>query len=285
MVFESLVGKKFGKLTVIELAPKTKNRSTLWRCICECGNEKIARNKNLIEGITTDCGCVSGKGYKQGQKIARLTLLKEIPACRGRSWECLCDCGNKLTVKESLIRNGSVKSCGCLATEYKSIGNVLHNLCNTRINKIYQGMKNRCYLKKHRSYKNYGGRGITVCDEWLGKDGIVNFYKWAISSGYKEEKLPNGRNKWTLDRIDNNGNYEPNNCRWATALQQQNNTRHNRILEYKGEKLTLSEISRKYNIDVSTLHHRLKKYNLDVEKSIEEPIHTEMQRGNKKSGV
>ena len=276
MVFENLVGKKFGKLTVIELAPKTKNRSTLWRCICECGNEKIARNKNLIEGITTDCGCVSGKGYKQGQKIARLTLLKEIPACRGRSWECLCDCGNKLTVNESLIRNGSVKSCGCLAKEYKSVGNVIHNLCNTRINKIYQGMKNRCSLKSSISYKNYGARGIKVCDEWLGENGIINFYNWAIANGYNDNL--------TIDRIDNNGDYEPSNCRWTTRLEQQNNTRINRWFEYKGERLTLSQITRKYNINISTFCHRLRRYNGDIDKCIIEPIRKEMSRVKKKSG-
>lgn len=276
MIFENLVGKKFGKLAVIELAPKNKNRSILWRCLCDCGNEKIVRNKNLIEGISTDCGCISKQGYKQGQKIARLTLIKEIPARRGRSWECVCDCGNKLNVKESHIRNGSIKSCGCLAKEYKAIGNVVHNLCDTRINKIYQAMKNRCFLKTSKNYKNYGGRGIKMCNEWLGKDGLINFYNWAISNGYKDNL--------SIDRIDNNGDYRPENCRWATALEQQNNTRYNRILEYKGEKLTLSQASRKYNIDVSTLHHRLKRFNWDATKSIEEPIHTEMQRANKKSG-
>ena len=248
----------------------------MWRCICECGNEKIARNKNLIEGITTDCGCVSGKGYKQGQKIARLTLLKEIPACRGRSWECLCDCGNKLTVNESLIRNGSVKSCGCLAKEYKSVGNVIHNLCNTRINKIYQGMKNRCSLKSSISYKNYGARGIKVCDEWLGENGIINFYNWAIANGYNDNL--------TIDRIDNNGDYEPSNCRWTTRLEQQNNTRINRWFEYKGERLTLSQITRKYNINISTFCHRLRRYNGDIDKCIIEPIRKEMSRVKKKSG-
>lgn len=275
MYFENLVGKNFGKLTVIELAPKTKNRSILWKCICECGNSKIAKNKNLIEGITTDCGCISKQGYKEGQKIARLKLVKQIPVSRGKSWQCLCDCGNKLKVKESLIRDGSVKSCGCLLREYRSIGNITHNLSNTRLNKIYQGMKNRCYLKTSVSYKNYGGRGIKICNEWLGINGFVNFYKWALTSGYKDEL--------TIDRIDNNGNYEPNNCRWITVLEQQNNTRTNRWFEYKDEKLTLSQIARKYNINISTLSHRLKKYNGDIDKCLSEPLKKQMCRYKKES--
>lgn len=284
MIFENLVGKRFGKLTVVELAPKTKNRSTLWRCICDCGKEKIARNKNLIEGITTDCGCISKQGYKQGQKVARLTLLKEIPACRGRSWECVCDCGNKLNVRESAIRSGSIKSCGCLAKEYKSIGNVLHNLCGTTINRIYCGMKDRCYSKSASNYKNYGGRGIKICDEWLGENGFINFYHWAVENGFSDEKAENGINRLSIDRIDNDKGYSPENCRWATPLQQQSNTRWNRWLEYKGERLTLSQTSRKYNINIHTLCHRLKRYNGDIERAVSEPIRKEMIRVKKKSG-
>lgn len=276
MIFENLIGKKFGKLTVIEQAPRTKNRSVLWKCLCECGREKIARNKNLIEGITSDCGCISKKGYMQGQKFGRLTLLKEIPACKGRSWECICDCGNKLKVKESSIRAGSIKSCGCLAKYYKSIGNVIHNLCYTRLNKIYQGMKNRCYLKTSTSYNRYGGRGITICEEWLGEHGFINFYNWATENGYKDNL--------TIDRIDNKGNYSPENCRWVTLLEQQNNTRLNRWFEYKGEKLTLSQITRKYNINISTFCHRLRRYNGDVDRCINEPIRKEMSRAKNKSG-
>ena len=266
---KNLIGVKFGKLMVIELAPKTKNRSVLWRCICDCGNEKIARNRNLIEGITTDCGCVSEHGYRKGQKIARLTLTKEIPACRGRSWECICDCGNKLIVKESSLREGIVKSCGCLKKDYKKIGNVVHGLYQTRINKIHQGMKSRCYSKTFFAYKDYGGRGIKICDEWLGTSGLINFYNWAINNGYQDNL--------SIDRIDNNSDYSPQNCRWATPLQQQNNTRTNRLIEYNGETLTMSQASRKFNLNVHTLYNRLKKWG-DIKRAIEEPIHKEKSR-------
>lgn len=273
MVFKNLVGERFGKLVVLSLGEKTKNRSTVWLCQCDCGKQISARNKNLLEGITTDCGCISKKGYSVNKKIARLTLLKEIRVGSGRKWECVCDCGNKLIVKESLIREGAVKSCGCLKKEYAEKGNVVHGYNKTRIQRIYNAMLRRCYSKKHIHYKNYGGRGITICDEWLGENGLKNFGEWALKSGYNDNL--------SIDRIDNNGNYCPKNCKWATPLEQQNNTRYNRILEYNGEKLTLSQAARKYNLDIHTLYNRIKKWK-DIKKCIETPIEKSKQRFKKK---
>lgn len=277
MEFKDLTGKRFGKLVVLSLAPKTKNRSTVWLCQCDCGKQVVVRNKNLLEGITTDCGCVSKNGYFVNQKIARLTLIKEIPACRGRSWECVCDCGKKLIVKESLIRNGVIKSCGCLKEEYAKKGNVVHGYNKSRIQRIYSSMIARCYNKNHTHYKNYGGRGITICEEWLGKDGLKNFGNWALQNGYNDNL--------SIDRIDNYGNYCPENCKWSTPLEQQNNTRYNYKIEYNGETLTLSQMAKKYNITISTLWNRLRKWK-DVKKAIETPIHIEKQRyKNKESGI
>ena len=277
MVFKDLVGQRFGKLVVLSLGEKTKNRSTVWRCQCDCGKEIVARNKNLLEGITTDCGCISKKGYSVNQKFARLTLLKELPACRGRNWECICDCGNKLIVKESLLREGSVKSCGCLKKEYAEKGNVVHGFNKTRIQRIYFSMLSRCYSKKHIHYKNYGGRGIKVCDEWLGDDGLKNFGEWSLKNGYSDNL--------SIDRIDNNGNYEPNNCKFSTPLQQQNNTRRNHYVEYNGDVLSLSQMARKYNIETSTFYNRVRKWK-DIKKSIETPINERKQRHKKKeSGI
>ena len=277
MVYKDLVGERFGKLVVLSLGEKTKNRSTVWRCKCDCGEEVVARNKNLLEGITTDCGCVSKKGYYINQKIARLLLIRYIPARNGRKWECLCDCGNKIIVKESHLREGSVKSCGCLKKEYAKKGNIVHGLSKTRLHRIYRGMIDRCTAHKHIHYKNYGGRGISICKEWLGEKGFINFYDWAMKNGYMDNL--------SIDRIDNSGNYCPENCKWSTSLQQQNNTRINHKIEYNGEKLTLSQIARKYNFNVSTLYNRIKKWK-DIKKVIETPIHKEKQRKNKKeSGI
>lgn len=275
MKFENLENKRFGMLTVLELAPKTKNRSTLWLCQCNCGNKTVARNKNLLEGITTDCGCISKKGLKEGQKVARLTLIKEIPADRGRSWQCVCDCGKELKVREFHIRNGIIKSCGCLKTEYAKIGNKVHGYNKTRLQRIHFAMKKRCYLKTHIYYKDYGGRGITVCDEWLGENGLENFAEWALKNGYRENL--------TIDRIDNNKGYYPNNCRWATRSEQQNNRRISKKYEYNGESFTVAQLSRKYSINYSTLHGRLQK-GMNVKEAIETNIKDNMRRNNKKEG-
>lgn len=273
MKFENLENKRFGMLTVLELAPKTKNRSTVWLCQCDCGNKTVARNKNLLEGITTDCGCISKNGLKEGQKIARLTLLKEIPSRKGRSWECVCDCGKELKVREFQIRNGIIKSCGCLKSEYAKVGNPVHKFNKTRIQRIHHSMVQRCYNKNHIHYSNYGGRGITICDEWLGIKGMENFGNWALMNGYNDSL--------SIDRIDGSKGYYPENCKFSTPKEQANNTRTNIRFEYKGEQLSISKASEKYGISQTILRYRIRNWN-NVERAIEEPVHTEKRR--KKEG-
>lgn len=275
MEFKDLVGKRFGKLLVLSLAPKTKNRSTVWLCKCDCGKQIVARNKNLLEKIITDCGCNSKNNLIENQKIGKLTLIRKINACRGSKWECKCECGNSLIVKEYDLRQGNIKSCGCLKKEYAKKGNIIHGFNKTRIQEIHHAMKMRCYCKKHKYYKNYGGRGIKICDEWLGKEGLKNFGVWALENGYNDAL--------SIDRINNNGNYEPSNCKWSTLIEQQNNTRRNHIIEYNGEKLSLSQMARKYNILPSTLCNRLRKWK-DIGKAIETPIENNKKRLKNKEG-
>lgn len=135
-----------------------------------------------------------------------------------------------------------------------------HGLSKTRLYRIWCCMKNRCYNKNNVGYHNYGGRGIRVCDEWLGENGFQNFYVWAIANGYTDEL--------TLDRIDVNSDYSPCNCRWATAKEQLNNTRCNVTVEYNGETKTLKQWADEYGINYVTLHARYRRYNWDFERAL-----------------
>ena len=253
--FENLVGKRFGKLEVVKLMTKTKNRAFVWLCKCDCGKYCRVSNQNLLSGFKTNCGCIKLPKNIEGMKFNRLKIIK-FAGIRNRHkmYLCKCDCGKEVEVSLSNLKSGAVKSCGCLWDEYKQIGNVIHGLGKTRLCSIYHGIKVRCYRKTSVEYERYGGRGITMCDEWLDKNnGLLNFYNWAMANGYADNL--------TIDRIDNNGNYEPSNCRWATNLQQQNNTRLNHKYEYNGGYLTAPELSRLSGINLSTLRHRLRKYN------------------------
>lgn len=140
-----------------------------------------------------------------------------------------------------------------------------HGLSNTKLYSIWSGMKRRCYNKNERAYKHYGGRGITICDEW--KNDFMSFYDWAMNNGYSEGL--------TIDRIDNNKGYSPENCRWATVKEQNRNYRRNIKVEYKGETKTLVELAEEYNIDYKLLHQRYKRYNWDIEKALSLPSNCE----------
>lgn len=149
-----------------------------------------------------------------------------------------------------------------------------HKLSDSRIYSIYYAMKDRCYNPKVKNYRNYGGRGITVCEDWLDKEnGFINFYNWAIQNGYKEELLPNGINKWTLDRIDNDGNYQPNNCRWVVHKENERNKRTNKIIDFNGEKHSVVEWAEILNMPVTTLYNRLFE-GWDIERAFTTPVIT-----------
>lgn len=175
-------------------------------------------------------------------------------------WICKCDCGTIRSVWQKNLLNKHSQSCGCISKEICSKRmtklNTKHNLVNTKLYGVWHSMLQRCYYKRHQGYKNYGGRGIKVCDEW--KNNFENFYKWAYKNGYKEELQNYGKNKWTIDRIDVNKDYAPNNCRWITPLEQGNNKRNNRFITYQNKTMTLNQWSRYLGINRVTLSDRLK---------------------------
>lgn len=192
-----------------------------------------------------------GKSFllKPGEKYGKLTILKlakivEYINPKGRKlqkkyYECLCECGKKAIIYQGKLTSGQTKSCGCITHK--------HNLHNSRIYNIYAGMKKRCFSITQKDFKNYGGRGITVCDEW--KNDFLTFYNWAIKNGYNDTL--------TLDRINYNRNYCPENCRWATPKEQANNKRSNLILNYNNESHNVTQWAEKLNIPRHLIYQRI----------------------------
>ena len=148
-----------------------------------------------------------------GQKYGRLTPIQYDSGFK--KWECVCECGTLVFVKSAALNNGNTRSCGCLQKDISRNIGTKHGMSDSKLQRVWSGMKQRCYNPNNKSYHYYGGKGIKVCDEW--KEDFQAFYDWAMSNGYKEGL--------TIDRIDVNGNYEPSNCRWVTQKQNNENRR------------------------------------------------------------
>ena len=195
------------------------------------------------------------------KRFGRLTVLNYDCHRNGKViWKCRCDCGNIAYVCNGNLVNHKTESCGCLRKEKLVNRSVTHHLTNTRIYKIWIDIKKRCYNNKYTRYIDYGGRGISVCDEW--KNDFQNFYDWAMQNGYSDEL--------SIDRINNDGNYEPNNCRWTDKKTQNNNTRRNHYITYNGKTLTMSQWAELLNIEYCTLKSRIKR-GWNIEKALTTP--------------
>lgn len=192
-------------------------------------------------------------------------------------WLCQCDCGKIIRVYGCNLRSGNSQSCGCSALDNV----IVHGGCGKnrdRLYKVWEDMKRRCYNQNDRSYKNYGGRGVRVCDDWL--NDYSAFRAWAYAFGYD----PNAEiRECTLDRIDNNRDYEPDNCRWISNKEQQNNTSRVRRIEYNDNTYTLLELSVMFGINRQTLYNRLFKLNWPIEKALTTPLMTRYSRNKKEN--
>ena len=190
-----------------------------------------------------------------GKRFGKLTIVEYL----GKSyWLCKCDCGNKKVIYGNSLKRGLSDSCGCLKSErlknkLRIYKNLPYNKEQSRLHKIWQHMQSRCFNKNNNKYHLYGARGIKVCKEWIH---FENFYSWAINNGYK--------NDLTIDRIDNNGDYKPSNCRWITYKEQNRNRRNNRLITYNNQTKCISEWE---EITGLPLYQRLNKLKWSIEKS------------------
>lgn len=195
-----------------------------------------------------------------GQKFGMLYVLREC----GKSgthvlWECQCDCGKVLAVRGDYLKSGHSRSCGCYHPNSRKIQSVA--ISETQIYHILEHMKYRCYDVNCYNYKDYGGRGIRVCDEWLADSS--EFYRWAINNGYQKGL--------TIDRKDNNGLYSPDNCHWVTRKQQANNRRSSKLMEFNGKIQTVAQWAEELKIDQHTLGCRIRR-GWSIEKALTQPL-------------
>lgn len=198
-----------------------------------------------------------------GQRFGRLVPLRKTDMrLFGRVvWECQCDCGNIAYVHTGHLKSGHTRSCGCLRKDFAVEHFTTHGGSGTRLVGIWYEMRKRCRDSKCKHFKHYGGKGIKVCDEW--QNSFEAFRDWALANGYADNL--------TIDRIDVNGDYCPENCRWATREVQSNNTGANHYLTHNGETHTLSEWAKITGIKYSTLRSRINLYGWDAEKALTVP--------------
>lgn len=197
-----------------------------------------------------------------GQRFGRLTVICRKGSKNGHvAWLCKCECGKTKVIRSCDLVNGKSTSCGCYHNEMVAQITKSHGQSNSRLYTIHNLMLQRCFQPKATHYKHYGGRGISVCDEW--KYSFESFYKWAMANGYSDEL--------SIDRIDVNGNYCPENCRWATRKEQANNKSSNRFITYNGQTHTVSEWAEITGISREAIRGRLKR-GWTIEKALSKEV-------------
>ena len=198
-----------------------------------------------------------------GERFGRLTVVEyDGISPNGKSmWRCQCECGSICVVRGSKLTSGHTKSCGCYNRDNVKERSSTHGMSRTRLYNIWRVMLKRCYYKNATNYESYGGRGVRVCDEWRD---FVEFQKWALTHGYSDEL--------TIDRISNDGDYTPENCRWVDMMVQSRNTSRNRVITFRGETHCMKDWSDILGINYQTLKQRINVYGWSIERALTAPI-------------
>jgi hypothetical protein len=258
---ENFTGREFGKLTVLAKTDKRdRHLNFLWECQCACGKRVLTIAAKLRNGDAKSCGCLKDFNLT-GRRFGRLVVLGSA-GNYSYNWKtllfnCRCDCGTEKAILGTLLRRGLTKSCGCL--RHKSPPNRTHGMAGSRIYQTWLRMIRRCTEKSCRDFPDYGGRGIVVCARWM------QFENFFADMG----AAPPGK---TLDRRNNDHGYQPDNCRWATAKEQANNTRKNHRITALGRTQTLSQWAEEANLRAATIAARIK-CGWPTDKAVSAPLH------------
>lgn len=210
-----------------------------------------------------------------GKRVGKLTVIQRHydPNKKHTLWECKCNCGNMSIVSAYRLIHGLTKSCGCLRSEVTTKKNTTHGMSKTPLYNVWNSMRKRCYNENDKNYPSYGGRGIEVCPEW--KDEFNEFQKWALSNGYCIGL--------TLDRIDNNGDYCAQNCRWVDTKTQNDNRRVSFLVTYNGETKPLHIWCEDLGLPYMRIWQRIKRYGCSFEEAITLPNYLQNKRKKKES--
>jgi hypothetical protein len=260
--FVDLTGQRFGRWVVIGRYPgNSKQNRVQWACKCDCGYRRAVTGDSLVSGKSQSCGCyrrdmTSAKNTidLSGEKYGRLLVIGKDD--KKPYWLCQCDCGNLTRVFSGNLRSGKILSCGCYQREIR----ITHGDTeggNTPEYSAWRAMKSRCLNEKNPGFSRYGGRGITICDRWVG-----NYENFLKDMG---RRPPNT----SIDRIKNNEGYSPENCRWTTPDVQSRNTSYNVWIKHGGEEMIQKDWMERLGIPLGAWSYRKRKFRGSAEKTLE----------------
>lgn len=262
-------GDRFGQLLAIR-PTRSESGKTWWLFLCECGEKAEKRLDQVAGGGTKTCGTCRRHTLKAGEKFSRLTAVS-FHHRDGKIyfWTFKCDCGNETTTKASSVVRGKTRSCGCLQKEtIANVGhkNATHGYGRTSEYGIWFNMVQRCHNPKHIGYENWGGRGIGVCERWMDPAAFI------ADMGLRPT------NRHTIERVNNELGYSPENCVWATYHAQHRNKRTNINVEYNGQTMCLKDAAKAAGLNYSTVCKRISALGWTPQQAIMEPVNENISR-------